>query len=116
MLRQYGSLKQSSWNRQRVKMGAKYADILQSMWNTRNELTMMFSYGHVDAHMDRHLLWHQLTLEQQLNVMCDSLAKSSVSWSISFDPTLADRGKQLLPRELAALYVRNTKETSDPSS
>ena len=48
--------------------------------------------------------------------MHDSLAKSAVSRSISFDPTLADRGKQLLPRELAALYVRNIKQTLDPSS
>ena len=76
----------------------------------------MFSYGHVYAHMYRHLLWHQLTLEQQMNVMCNSLAKSSVSQSISFDPISADRGKQLLSRESAALYVRNIKQTPDPSS
>ena len=97
-------------------MGAKCAAILQSTWNVKNELTMKFSYEYVDAHMDGHLLCHQLTLTQQLNVMCDSPAKSVVSRSISFDPTLADRGKQSLSKESAALYVRNIKQTVDPSS
>ena len=35
-------------------------------------------YEHVDPHMGRKLLWHQLALPQQLNVFCNNLAKSAV--------------------------------------
>ena len=106
-----GALNAVAWRRRRIKAGAKCADVLRSIRFTRNELTIKLSYEHVNGHMDRSLLWHQMNLEQQLNCICDNLAKTAVSRSIRFGPR--DRGKQLLPREQAAVFVGGSKQTTD---
>jgi succinate dehydrogenase flavin-adding protein (antitoxin of CptAB toxin-antitoxin module) len=61
--------------------------------------------------MDRHLSWSQLSLNQQLNCVCDLLAKQAVTNAIiegyNTDHT------QLLPREDIALIVWGDKITGD---
>ena len=69
------------------------------------------THEHVDSHMDRVRLWHQLSLEQQLNCLCDNLAKMAVAHSIH--QGLRHPGKQLLPCEDAAVYVEGRKATSN---
>ena len=68
-------------------------------------------YDHVKGHMDRYLLWHQLTLEQQLNCVCDGLAKTAVARCIRLG--FQHRQAQLLPHEDAAVIVGGKKATSD---
>ena len=66
--------------------------------------------------MDKYLLWHQLTLEQQLNVLCDQLAKGAVSRAILDQMRQQGRqrdGLQVLPREDVALFSHGKKLTSD---
>src|SRR6056300_803772 len=70
-------------------------------------------YRHVDAHQDRHKLWWQLTLEEQLNCVCDSLAKAAVSRSM--ETPLPRDIKQLLPLEKAAVFVNGIKLNNDVS-
>ena len=53
----------------------------------------------------------QLSLEQQLNCICDSLAKAAVSQSL--EPGAPANRNQRLPKESAAVYVRGVKQTSD---
>ena len=69
-------------------------------------------YNHVNLHIDRLLLWHQLTLVQQLNCICDNLAKTAVHRSLCMDRHRDD--DYLLPRENAALFVDGIKQTSNP--
>ena len=42
-----------------------------------------FCYVHVYGLMDRMLRWEQLMLTQQLNCVCDTLAKRSVTTAIN---------------------------------
>ena len=108
-----GALRQSSWKRRRVKTGAACADLLRSLRSTKQALDVDIVYHHVNSHMDRYLLWHQLSLAQQLNCMCDNLAKTAVHRSMRID---APRDPSyLLPREDAALFVDGFKQTSDPA-
>ena len=72
------ALNQASRDRRRVRPSLSCADVLRSLRTSKGKLSATFTYEHVDAHMDRFLLWHQLTLTQQLNCVCDNLAKSAV--------------------------------------
>ena len=67
----------------------------------------------MESHHDRYKLWFQLSLKQQLNCWCDSLAKNAVYLSLS--PTSPSNRNLRLPREHAAVYVRGVKQTSDVS-
>jgi hypothetical protein len=59
--------------------------------------------------MNQYLKWEQLTLTQQLNCVCDTLAKKSITSAIihGYD----DRQSQLLPKEDVALVIWGTKIT-----
>ena len=107
------ALYQASKKLIRIRPGAKGADILRNMRTVKQQLTARFKYEHVDGHMDRILLWHQLPLINKLNCICDQLAKRSVARSINdgFDR----EGSQTLPREDVSLYVDGVKLTSDVS-
>ena len=76
-------------------------------------LTGHFHYQHVSGHMDRILLWHQLSLVQQLNCVCDTTAKAVVHGALTKGyisiPT------QLLPREDVAVVIWGHKVTNDVS-
>jgi hypothetical protein len=63
--------------------------------------------------MDTYLLWHQLSLVQQLNCMCDTTAKSAVQRAIAtrYISTLT----QILPQEDIAIVIWGNKITSDVS-
>ena len=108
-----GALHQSSWKPRRVKTGASCADVLRSIRNTKQHLKATFKYKHVNSHMDKHFLWHQLSLPQQLNCICDFYAKSSINRAMAINASRRD--VYLLPREGAALVIDGIKQTSDPA-
>ena len=68
---------------------------------------LKFTYEHVDAHQERHL-----TLEEQINVKCDELAKSAVHRSM-IQEAPENLGKQLLSMERATVFENNFKLTTD---
>jgi hypothetical protein len=61
--------------------------------------------------MDCMLGWEQLSLPQQLNCVCNTLAKRSVTAAINHG--YHDRPTQLLPKEDVALVIWGTKITGD---
>ena len=61
--------------------------------------------------MDQCLKWEQLTLMQQLNCACDTLAKKSITTAIIHG--YHDRQSQLLPKEDVALVIWGTKITGN---
>ena len=63
--------------------------------------------------MDHMLKWEQLTLTQQINCVCDTLAKRSVSAAIANG--YHDRPTQFLPREDVALVIWGNKIMGDIS-
>ena len=62
-----GAIKMSKRNLRIIRPGCSCADILRNLWNTRNKMNANIKYHHMDGHMDKYLLWHQLTLEQKMN-------------------------------------------------
>ena len=53
--------------------------------------------------MDQYLEWEQLTLIQQLNCVCDTLAKQAITTSTLH--SYHSRQSQLLPKEDVALII-----------
>ena len=96
------ALKQSSWRRRRIKNGASQADLLRAIRTLKLNQILKLSYKHVDSHQDRHKLWWQLTLEEQLNCVCDKLAKAAVTASMT----------RPLPLELANSFYHSRKQLS----
>ena len=62
-------------------------------------------YHQVNCHMDKYLIFHQLTLEQKMNTRCDRLAKKAVHRAIATG--MRREGKQLIPSEDTAVLVNN---------
>ena len=72
---------------------------------------MALKYEYVIAHQDAIKPWLMLTLEEQLNVICDELAKGAVLRHLS-NATQEGRGVQLLPLEKVAIVVNGEKLTT----
>jgi hypothetical protein len=61
--------------------------------------------------MDKYLAWNQLNLMQQMNCVCNMLAKKAVA--IAFLEEYHNRTTQLLPNEDVALVIWGNKVTGD---
>jgi hypothetical protein len=72
-----------------------------------------FTYLHVYGHMDRYLLWHQLFLPQQVNCVCNTLAKHTVT--LAMTESSYDRPTKLLPKEDVAVVIWGNKITHNIS-
>ena len=64
--------------------------------------------------MDQYLAWDNLSLMQQLNCVCDTLAKRALMAAIISGYN--DRPTQLLPREDVALVIWGNKVTGNIST
>ena len=96
----------------RVSTGTKHADAFCALggvcWKTKTE----HQYLHVLAYQDGVMSWYCLSIQAQLNCICDSLAKAAVRWGHFAAPRM---GRQTLPFEKVAGYVCWSKQTSDVS-
>jgi hypothetical protein len=63
--------------------------------------------------MDTYLLWHQLSLVQQLNCVCNTTAKGAVQRAIATG--YMSTPTQILPREDIAIVIWRNKITSEVS-
>ena len=111
-----GAINRASDNSRRIKCGRPCADILRILRTIRNELPLATTFRHVKSHMDDKLSWEQLTLEQQLNCDCDSLAKASVTRAIEASQDRGYPPTGLLPKETVGLFINQQKITSDPTN
>ena len=64
--------------------------------------------------MDQYLAWNNLNLMQQLNCVCDTLAKRAITTAIISG--YHDRPTQLLPCKDVALVIWGNKVTGNISS
>ncbi len=85
---------------------------LRSMSDWLSTARSEFRYKHVKAHQDKLKPWRELTLSEQLNVLCNGLANRAVKGYLEWDsPT--HRSTSLLPLEKAAVFIDNEKTTTD---
>jgi hypothetical protein len=103
----------SSHHKGRIRPSTKSADVCRSFKATKQTYQGGFKYIHVYGHMDQHLPWLQLNLTQQLNCVCNSLAKQAVTKAII--DGYQEGQAQLLPREDIALIVWGDKVTGNIS-
>jgi hypothetical protein len=87
-------------------------DLHQTIRNLKCSTKMAFKYAHLRAHQDRIKSWSQSTLEEQLNVICNKLAKSAVARYLS-EQTKLSRPDQFLPLESEAIVLDSVKLTTD---
>jgi hypothetical protein len=73
---------------------------------------MKTTYSHIRAHQDRILPWSMLTLEQQLNVICNELANGVVVRYLSSGPKVNTK-PQFLPFKKAAIVLDGVKLNTD---
>jgi hypothetical protein len=70
------ALELSSHHRRHIRPSAKCTDtIRRNLCAIKQTFTGNFKYFHVYGHMDRYLKWEQLSLIQQCNCVCNTLAK-----------------------------------------
>ena len=72
------ALQMSSREHQRIKPIAACSNLHCSLRSTKNNFTGRFKYQHVAGNMDKYLLWHQLSLVQHLNCVCNTTAIGAV--------------------------------------
>ena len=107
------TLELSSHHRRCIRPSAKCADIQRNLHAIKQTFTGYFKYFHVYSHMDRYLKWEQLSLIQQLNCICNTLAKQAITAA-----TLQgyhSRQSQFLPKEDVALVIWGNKVTGNIS-
>ena len=106
-----GALHKSRERRRRIPTGSAHADVLRALRNITTKALPSIIYEWVPSHQDDLKSWAALTTEQQLNCVCDSLAKSAVQDSLHcLDPWMRP---QTLPGELAAVVLDGVKQTGD---
>ena len=108
-----GALEVASTRRRRVRTGSKHADIGRAQRTVTGRLGVRPRYEWVKAHRDDKAKWDELTTEEQLNCICDELAKSAVKRGGKAGEREAD--KQRLPGEKCAIIVGGVKQVSDAS-
>jgi ribonuclease HI len=111
------ALDESQRRKKRIGTSAACADVFRGIRSMTSSLpTIHWTYTWVRSHMDDILVWQELTRAQQLNVMCDTLAKRAAEEAIAtatFDVLALPT--QLLPHENIAVFVSSVKQTSDPA-
>jgi hypothetical protein len=97
----------------RIRLSEKCANIHRSLKAVTLLLNGTFHYVHIYGHMDCMLKWNQLTLTQQINCICNTLVKRSVTTAINHG--YHDHPTQILPKEDVALVIWGNKITGDIS-
>ncbi len=77
------ALGQSSKTPKCISTGIKHSDLHRVIQTIKCTINIGMVYSHVQAHQDRVLPWSMLTLENQLNVICNELANGTVARSLS---------------------------------
>ncbi len=109
------TLNHASKNQKRVGIKVKYSDLHCTICTLKHLVQTTFRYKHVNACQDRLKPWRELTLSEQLNMLCDGLANRAVKGYLEWDlPTY--RATSLFPLEKAAVFIDNKKTTTDVGS
>jgi hypothetical protein len=78
------SLFQAKHRRRRVWPGTDQADVFRTPRAIHQEISVAdLGYEWVKSHQDNTKAWQALSLEEQLNVLCDGLANSAIERAMS---------------------------------
>ena len=106
------ALNQASKTRKRVSVGVKYSDSHRMIRTLKSLVRTSFRYAHVKAHQDKVRPWRELTLREQLNVICDGLANRAIKGYLERQSPMP-RITTLLSLEKTAVFIGEEKSTTD---
>ena len=107
------ALNQASKTRKRVSVGVKHSNLHCAIC-TLKSLVTTFRYIHAKAHQDKVRPWRELTLTEQLNVICNSLANRAIKGYLECQsPMPMPRATTLLPLEKGVVFIGTEKSTTD---
>jgi hypothetical protein len=72
------ALNQASKVQKRIRSGIKHLDLQRAIHMYKCKVNMARTYSHVKAHQDALKPWSMCTFKEQLNIICDKLAKATV--------------------------------------
>ncbi len=72
------ALSQASKYRKWVGVGVKHSDLHRTIHMLKHLVQTSFWYMHIKSHQDKLQPWRELTLLEQLNVICDGLANRAI--------------------------------------
>ena len=102
------ALNQASKYRKRVGVGVKHSDLHRTIRTLKHLVRTSFRYAHVKSHQDKLRPWRELTLSEQLNVICDGLANRAIMGYLERHSPLPG-ATALLPLEKVAVFIANEK-------
>jgi hypothetical protein len=105
------ALELSSYKQGQIHPSAKCVHIRRNIRSTKQTFQVTFRYVHMYSHMDKYLAWNQLNLMQQMNCVCQMLAKKAVA--IALLEGYHNKTTQLLPNEDVAVVIWGNKVTGD---
>jgi hypothetical protein len=106
------ALNQSSKQYRRVSSGTLQADLFRALRSIHQEIPGAdLQYKWVKSHQDACLPWRCLTLEEQLNTMCNTLANNTVTRSLTWSSQ--QEGTFLVPFKQSAVIMDGVKSTSN---
>ncbi len=98
------ALNQASKYRKRVGVEVKHSDLHRTIRTLKHLVRTSFRYAHVKSHQDKLRPWRELTLSEQLNVICDGLANRAIKGYLERHSPLPG-ATTLLPLEKAAMFI-----------
>lgn len=108
-----GALGKAREHRKRVKSSLRQGDLVRALRAMKQGLFLQLQYRYVKSHQDDVTSWTNLPLDQQLNVLCDTLAKQAVGRGLSMEAVSRRMEPLTLPFEQASIVVGGNKLTSD---
>ncbi len=106
------ALGQAGKARKCVSAGMKHSDLHHAICTLKCTSRLDMKYSHIHAHQDQILPWSMLTLEQQLNLICDGLANNAIARYLARG-RVRDNGPHFHPLEKVAVVLDGVKFTTD---
>ena len=105
---------------QRVPSGKANTNIQRVLRTVKSRCKSTYVQHHVKSHQDRLKPWHKMTYREQLNKLCNDMAKKAILDHIAQQVELRTLGEdtseeftKCLPLEKASVFVGGVKQTTD---
>ncbi len=106
------ALGQAGKARKCIRAGMKHSDMHRAICMLKCSSRLDMKYSHICSHQDQVLPWSRLTLEQQLNVICDGLANNAIARYLAHG-RVRDDGPYFFLLKKAAKVLEGVKFTTD---
>ena len=93
-----------------VPVRSKHSDVVRAIRVAKQDIPVPIRYVQVMGHRDDQIPWHRLTNKEQLNILCDDLAKLRRAQ----EQDLPTPSREILPHEHMVIRLAGKKISLDP--